>query len=131
MSTEIEFKDWFNGWINRLPEEQRSGEWVASQLNVSEATVSGWRNGRNPPKAEYIAPLARMTGESLEYVANLAYKEFGWNLGPTTDPLMKEPLIREGLRLLRGLFQMAPELAAAALQVLQSLDKIARRQKSN
>jgi len=49
--------------LSRLMDEQgRRGDWVATKLGVSQATVSLWRNGKQPIPWYWVRPLAEVLG---------------------------------------------------------------------
>ena|SRR3990167_4886090 len=123
MPTETDFARWFDRW---LTVNKKRGDFVANELGVSEATISAWRNGSNPPRAEYLVPLAKMTGETLEHLGHLAY---GWPEKTVSDPAMKKPLIREGLILLKQLEEMGGGLLETVLAMIRAAVKDRERDK--
>jgi transcriptional regulator with XRE-family HTH domain len=117
------FAQWFDSWL-----VAHEGEWnhekVSAVVGVSKAAISQWRNGVATPEAKHLLKLAELTDENHHYLAHLAY---GWPLDVPTDPLMKEPLMRELALLLKQLVQRAPDLMPAVTEVVRGLLRLARK----
>lgn len=124
MSTECQFGAWLDKWLVDNPEW--TAQRLARTLGASEAAVSAWRNCVNSPDARFILGLANITDEDHAYLAHLAY---GWPMEESTDPLMREPLLREAGQLLGQLVKMAPGLIPAAVEVLRGLLRAAKKEK--
>jgi transcriptional regulator with XRE-family HTH domain len=120
------FAQWLDAWL-----VAHEGEWnhekVSAVVGVSKAAISQWRNGVSTPEAQHILKLSEVTGEDHHYLAHLAY---GWPLDAPTDPMLKEPLIREAGMLLKQLVIKAPDLVPAVTEVVRGLLRLARKREN-
>jgi len=123
MSTEPTFAEWLKGWLRDNPEwtQQR----LAEAIPVSEAAMSDWVNGKNPPRdLNHITRLAEITERDAHWLANRAY---GWALPPPTDPMLKSPIVREGDQLLSQLERLAPDQMPLVIELIRSVLRLVRR----
>jgi transcriptional regulator with XRE-family HTH domain len=123
MRMSTDFAKWFDDWL-----VAHEGEWthekVSAVVGVSKAAVSQWRNGVATPDARYLLKLAEMTGEDHHFLAHMAY---GWPLDVPTEPLLREPLLRELALLLKQLAERAPDLMPAVTEVVRGLLRLAKK----
>ena len=63
-----------NAPINRLKavlaEQQKTGKWLANQLNKSETTVSRWCRNEVQPSVETMAEIARLLKIDIKELLN-------------------------------------------------------------
>ena len=115
------FAKWLDSW---LEVKGWQGDRLAEAMDASESMVSKWRNGLNLPDAKFLARLSDVTGESVFYLAHLAY---GWPDTPPTDDLMKEPGVKEIAKLVKELGAHDPELVDDANALVKTLLLQAKR----
>lgn len=118
------FQTWLERWLTK-----NEGGWtartVAERMEIVQSTVSHWRTGRHVPDPRQLEILSEISGEDLFYLAHLAY---GWSLAPTTDPMQKDPLLREiGLQLVQ-LSRKAPERLEMVQEIIRGVERVSRRQ---
>lgn len=116
---------WVDTWLT-TNEEGWTPLTVSKRMDIARSTVSHWRVARAVPDPRQLGILAEISGESLWHLAHLAY---GWPDVPSSDPLLKQPELREIAHLLSQIYKLAPERVSLAGELLRGVLRDARKDK--
>lgn len=123
IKTDTSFQKWFERWITKN-EAGWTAKTLAERMELVPSTVSHWRTGKHVPDPRQLFMLHEISGESLYHLAHLAY---GWPAVPSTDPMQKEPMLREVAVHLVQLYRRAPERMPLVVELVRGVLRDSKR----